>query len=71
MRITLVPLQILRRSHYSQKGRVELFQPPLLLGLYLRHMEVPRLGVESELQLLAYTTATSMQDPLLTAAPDP
>ena len=27
------------------------------------HMEVPRLGVELELQLLAYTTATAMQDP--------
>ena len=26
------------------------------------HMEVPRLGVKSELQLLAYTTATAMQD---------
>ena len=26
-------------------------------------MEVPRLEVESELQLLAYTTATAMQDP--------
>ena len=26
-----------------------------VLGLHLRHMEVPRLGVESELQLLAYT----------------
>ena len=25
-------------------------------------MEVPRLGVESELQLLAYTTATVMQE---------
>ena len=25
-------------------------------------MEVPRLGVESELQLLAYTTATAMPD---------
>ena len=25
-------------------------------------MEVPRLGVEWELQLLAYTTATAMQD---------
>ena len=30
------------------------------LGLRLQHMEVPRLGVESELQLLAYTTATAM-----------
>ena len=26
-------------------------------------MEVPRLGVESELQLLAYTAATAMRDP--------
>ena len=26
----------------------------VFLGLYMRHMEVPRLGVESELQLLAY-----------------
>ena len=28
-----------------------------------RHMEIPRLGVESELQLPAYTTATAMPDP--------
>ena len=33
------------------------------LGLQLWHMEIPRIGVESELQLLAYTTATVMQDP--------
>ena len=26
------------------------------------HMEVPRLGVESEIQLLAYTTATTIQN---------
>ena len=26
-------------------------------------MEVPRLGVKSELQLLVYTTATAMPDP--------
>ena len=32
-----------------------------LLGPHLQHMEVPRLGVESELQLLAYTTAIIMQ----------
>ena len=35
------------------------------LGPHLQHMEVPRLGVESELQLPAYTTATA------TAAQDP
>ena len=32
------------------------------LGLHLQQMEVPRLGVKSELQLLAYATATAMQD---------
>jgi len=35
----------------------------LFLGLHPRHMEVPRLGVESELLLPAYTTATAMPDP--------
>ena len=33
------------------------------LGLHLQLREVPRLGVESELQLPAYTTATATQDP--------
>ena len=32
------------------------------LGPFQRHMEVPRLGAELELQLLAYTTATAMWD---------
>ena len=31
-------------------------------GPHPRHMEVPRLGVESELQLPAYTTATARSD---------
>ena len=35
----------------------------IFLGLHLQHMEVPRLGVELELQLLAYTTPTAMPDP--------
>ena len=35
----------------------------LFLGLHLQHMDVPRLGVESELQRLAYTTATATQNP--------
>jgi len=35
----------------------------LFLGPLLRHMEVPRLGVESELQPPAYTRATATQDP--------
>ena len=32
------------------------------LGLHLRHKEVPRLGVKSELQLPTYTTATATWD---------
>ena len=33
-------------------------------GVFLGwHMEIPRLGVKLELWLLAYTTATAMQDP--------
>ena len=34
----------------------------VFLGPHLRHMEVPRLGVEMEPQLPAYTTATAMWD---------
>ena len=33
------------------------------LGPHLQHMEVPRLGVKSELQLLACITATATWDP--------
>ena len=32
------------------------------LGSHLRHMEIPRLGVESGLQLPVYTTATAALD---------
>ena len=34
----------------------------VFLGLHLQHVEVPRLGVELELQLPAYTTVTAMLD---------
>ena len=34
----------------------------VFLGLHLQHMEVSRLGVESELWLLAYVTATATPD---------
>ena len=33
------------------------------LGLHMQHMEVPRLEVEPELRLPAYTTATATPDP--------
>ena len=35
----------------------------LLLGLHLQHMEVPNLGVESEVQLPTFARATVMWDP--------
>ena len=35
---------------------------PFICGPHLRHIEVLRIGVELELQLLAYTTATAMPD---------
>ena len=35
----------------------------IILGPHPRHVEVPMLGFESELQLLSCTTATAMQDP--------
>jgi len=38
------------------------FFSSVILGLRPQHMEVPRLGVELELQLPAYTTATATQD---------
>ena len=34
-----------------------------LKGLHLQHMEVSRLGVQLELQLPAYATATATSDP--------
>ena len=50
----------------------------VFLGLHPQHMEVPRLGVESELQLPTYATAMAMQDlshicdlPQFMAMPDP
>ena len=47
------------------------------LGLHPQHMEIRRLGVESELQLPAYITATARSElrlwptPQLTTTPDP
>ena len=42
---------------------IYLFTYFCFLGLHVRHMEIPRLGVELELQLLTYVTATATQDP--------
>ena len=40
------------------------------LGTYLQHMEVPRTGIELELQLPVYTTATG-SEPCLQPTPQP
>ena len=53
----------LERSQMTPKMRIfVLFWSFVFLGLHPRHLEVPRLGVESKLQLLASTTATATQD---------
>ena len=39
------------------------------LGPHLQHMDVPRQRIDSELQLLAYTTATAMQGLSCVCAP--
>ena len=51
---------ILERTASCLCGFVLFF---VFLGPHPQHMDVPRLGVESELQLLAYTTATATPDP--------
>ena len=40
----------------------------VVLSLHSQHMEIPILGVKSELQLLAYTTATATWDLRYTTA---
>ena len=47
---------------FSTQEKSSLFCFVCFLGLHLQHTEVPRLGVEWELQLLAYSTATATWD---------
>ena len=47
-------------SQVKQEKNLNFF---LFLGLHLQYMEVPRLGVKSELQLPAYTTVTATPAP--------
>ena len=44
-------------------GTTALLPFGVFLWPHLQHVEVPRLGIESELQLLAYTTASATPDP--------
>ena len=50
--------QMDRTTHTVPLSRMLFSFFVLFLGLHLQHMEVPRLGVESELQLPATATAT-------------
>ena len=50
-------------SHQRNRNFIIFFSLFVFLGPHPRHMEVPRLGVKSELQQLAYTTATATRDP--------
>ena len=47
-----------RESETPHIGHYNDFFFFVFLGPHLQHMKVPRLGVESELQTPAYTTAT-------------
>ena len=56
------------KDHFDSTSRVKTetkagLGHTVFLGPHLWHMEVPRIGVESELQLPAYTTATATRDP--------
>ena len=51
-----------QRRFLGGGGMGDLFFFFVFSGLYPQHMEVPRLGVQLELQLPAYTTATAAPD---------
>ena len=55
-------LQANSLPHWSSGYNLFFYLFIVFLGLHPRHMEVPRLGVKLELQVLAYTTATAMPD---------
>ena len=50
-------------SMLDRYGTSDFFWGGVFLGPHPWHMEVPRLGVKLELQLLAYATATATPDP--------
>ena len=67
-RVKIIRNCVLRRSFFSEKGEkvcldIFLFFYSFFLGPHPPHMEVPRLGAESELPLPAHTTATARWDP--------
>ena len=57
----LYPHPVQKHGPESDRGK-RLFFPFFFLGPHLWYMEVPRLGVQSELQVPDYTTATATWD---------
>ena len=57
------PISAASSSFSCQKPESHIFFFFFVLGMHLRIMKVPRLGIRSELQLPAYATATATQDP--------
>ena len=57
-------LLIIRKSSFLCRRNLAVFLKFIycFLGPHSRHMEVPKLGVKSELEPLAHTTATAMWD---------
>ena len=62
--VSLTSLDYVRFSeggmHRAKLVKQEIFSPSCLLGPHLQYMEVPRLGVKSELQLLTYATGSEL-----------
>ena len=61
----VVAVEVVRRDQILKKIYIYIYIYICIfcfLGPHLQHMEVPRLGVESELRLLAYTTVTATSD---------
>ena len=54
--------QVFLLSFWEPFRKSDFFFSFLFLGLHPQHMEVPRVWVELELHLLAYTSATAMWD---------
>ena len=59
----ILTLSLPEASHQDSRPRSERSPVLFFSGPHPQPVDVPRLGVELELQLLAYTTATGTQDP--------
>ena len=56
---------LMSKTRTGGRNLQQFYSEEIFLGPHLWHREGPRLGVESEQQLPAYTTATATRDPSL------